>query len=111
MIMHITERDMAIVRALAKNNLAVTNVAKMLFMHRNTVLYHIRKIERLTGLNPLNFFDLMELMGCIEKIPCEECRFNDKCIRLIETIDGDKHNHHRLGWCSKAERKDGDSNG
>ena len=31
-------------------------------MHRNSVYHHIWMIQRDTGMNPLNFYDLVELL-------------------------------------------------
>ena len=34
-------------------------------MHRNTVAYHIERIKKITGKNPLDFWDLCELTKII----------------------------------------------
>lgn len=47
---------------LAKNNLNTAATAREMFMHRNTVDYHIRMVYRNTGKNPLNFYDLLALL-------------------------------------------------
>ena len=47
-----TNLEAVIVIAMVKNNLNVTAVANTLPMQRNTVLYHLDKIERETKLNP-----------------------------------------------------------
>ena len=51
-----------IITKLATNNINAAATARAMFMHRNTVDYHIRMIYRNTGLNPLNFYDLCELL-------------------------------------------------
>ena len=51
-----------VIKKLAKNNLNVTDTAKDMIMHRNTVYHHIQMIRRNTSLNPLNFYDLCELL-------------------------------------------------
>lgn len=58
--MTITQAE--IITKLAKNNINAAATARAMFMHRNTVDYHIRMIYRNTGLNPLNFYDLCELL-------------------------------------------------
>lgn len=58
--MTITQAE--IIAKLAKNNINAAATARAMFMHRNTVDYHIRMIYRNTGLNPLNFYDLCELL-------------------------------------------------
>lgn len=49
-------------RLMVKNNLNVTAVANTLPMQRNTVLYHLDKIERETKLNPRHIHDLIDLL-------------------------------------------------
>ena len=56
------EIDAEIILALADNNMNESETARMLFMHRNTVVYHIGKVKKLTGLDPTNFYDLCKLV-------------------------------------------------
>lgn len=51
-----------IIRGLADNNLNTTTTAKALYMGRRTIWTYINRIHKLTGLNPLKFWDLIELM-------------------------------------------------
>ena len=55
------EIDAEIILALADNNMNESETARMLYMHRNTVVYHIGKVKKLTGLDPTNFYDLHKL--------------------------------------------------
>lgn len=55
------EIDAEIILALADNNMNESETARMLYMHRNTVVYHIGKVKKLTGLDPTNFYDLYKL--------------------------------------------------
>lgn len=57
-----SETDWASILALAANNMNVSQTAVALYMHRNTLVYHIQKVKRKTGLDPLNFYDLVELV-------------------------------------------------
>ena len=57
-----TPLDREIIKGLADNDMSIMAVAKSMFMHRNTVLYHIDKVQRETGLDPRNFYDLAELL-------------------------------------------------
>ena len=43
------------------NNLSITKTAKALFMHRNTLLYRLGKIRKITGLDPKKFDDAVQL--------------------------------------------------
>ena len=45
--------------ALFKNNLNLSETSRGAFLHRNTLLYRIEKIYKLTGLNVRNFEDAM----------------------------------------------------
>lgn len=56
------ERDFCIILTLAKNNMRATETSYDLDVHRGTVLYRIEKIKKLTGLDPMNFYDLHELV-------------------------------------------------
>ena len=51
-----------VIMALAKNNMNTTATAKDLCFHRNSIYHHIGMIRRNTGLNPLNFYDLCDLL-------------------------------------------------
>jgi carbohydrate diacid regulator len=44
-----------------KCNLSVNQTAKQLYVHRNTITYRLDQVEKLTGLNPRNFYDAMYL--------------------------------------------------
>lgn len=51
-----------IIKALADNDMKVSEVARALFMHRNTILYNVARIKKITDKDPLNFFDLHDLV-------------------------------------------------
>ena len=48
---------------LADNHMNVSEVARILCYHRNTIMYHIGQIKKETGKDPLNLDDLAELLG------------------------------------------------
>jgi len=48
-------------KAYMENNASLAAVADQLFMHRNTVTNQLKKIEEITGLNPLELEDKMKL--------------------------------------------------
>ena len=54
--------DFEVVVEFAKNNMNVSETSRYLFMHRNTVVYRLERIKNDTGLNPLNFFELVQLL-------------------------------------------------
>lgn len=47
----------ACIEAFFKNNLNIAETSRNAFLHRNTLLYRIDKIHKLTGLNIRNFED------------------------------------------------------
>lgn len=53
-----------------KVSLNISEAASKLFIHRNTLLYRLSKIEKLTGFDPRNFSDAMNLftMVSVEKV-------------------------------------------
>lgn len=61
-----------IIKALADNDMKVSEVARALFMHRNTVLYNVERIKKITDKDPLNFFDLHDLVMEVKEY--ERCR-------------------------------------
>lgn len=58
----LTKTQAEVIVKMAKNNINAAATAREMFMHRNTVDYHIRMIQRNTGKNPLNFYDLQDLL-------------------------------------------------
>lgn len=64
----LTKNQAEVIVGMAKNNINAAATARDMFMHRNTIDYHIRMIYRNTGKNPLNFYDLMELLPMAQKI-------------------------------------------
>lgn len=51
-----------IINTLADCNMNVQKTANKMNYHRNTIVYHLQKIENKTGLNPMNFYDLAKLL-------------------------------------------------
>jgi DNA-binding PucR family transcriptional regulator len=51
-----------IILALADCKMNVSEVSRQLYMHRGTVAYQIERIKKLTGKDPLNFYDLHDLV-------------------------------------------------
>ena len=61
------EKDMcklrySIILALADSKMRVAAAARKLHMHHTTVLYHIKFIKGVTGKDPMNFYDLVDLV-------------------------------------------------
>lgn len=60
--------DAEIILALASYDMNTNKVARQLFMNRNTVVYHLDKVYRQTGLNPRKFYDLIELVKLAQEV-------------------------------------------
>ena len=57
-----TERQTEVILTLADCNMNTYETARRLYLHRTCVSYHISRIKEITGLNPLNFYDLIKLV-------------------------------------------------
>ena len=79
------ELDVQVVLALADNRMNVSEAARVLYMHRNGVSYRIKKIRRITGLDPLNFYDLYKLVEMVGD--CVFCR-EEICVNTDCTLCG-----------------------
>lgn len=53
---------MSSVISLFENDLNVSQTARAMFMHRNTLNYRLNKVRDITGLNPCSFIDAVELL-------------------------------------------------
>lgn len=62
------KEDAHIVVAMVNHNMNVTDVARAIFTHRNTVLYHLNKVKQQTGLDPRRFYDLVELVKMAQEV-------------------------------------------
>ena len=60
--MKLTEREKQVVIAYAENDNNMRKTAKALYMAQPNVFYHIEQIQKRTGLNARNFFDLGKLL-------------------------------------------------
>ena len=89
------ERDANIILALAEKRMNATEVSRAVFMHRNSVVYHIEKIKRITGLNPLDFYDLHRLLQMLKK---EDVRLEEK------QATSDKASEENKRWIPVTER-------
>lgn len=58
-ILEIEEKDMVTINTFFEKNLNVSETARELYMHRNTLVYHLEKLERTTGLDIRRFDEAM----------------------------------------------------
>jgi len=61
-----TERQKDIICALAECDMCASRAAEKLFMCQQNVSYHISQIHKITGKHPQKFYDLLELLSCVE---------------------------------------------
>jgi carbohydrate diacid regulator len=53
--------DAKMIVAFARCNMKIKVAANTIFYNKNSLTYHFNRVRRETGLNPRNFFDLVEL--------------------------------------------------
>ena len=61
----LTVEDKEIIETYAECDMNRTKTSEMLYLHSNTVVYHLNKIFKKTGLNPRKFYDLNRLLKII----------------------------------------------
>lgn len=79
MSIEIDPTDRRILEAFAANGMRTGQIAKQLYMHRNTVIYHLNRLEKKTGLNAFDFYDLQKLLDITR--PAQRCKWicEDEC--------------------------------
>ena len=60
--------DYRIIRELTNNGMKITKVAPNVYLARKTIYYRCEKIKRITGLDPLDFWDLLKLYRKFEGV-------------------------------------------
>ena len=59
----LSQKEIDCLRSLANHNLCASAAAKEMHYHRNTVIYHLDRVQEKTGLDPFKFYDLTQLLG------------------------------------------------
>ena len=57
-----TNHEKEIIKTLADCDMNVLKTARVMHYHRSTIAYHLRSIKKKTGMDPLNFYDLVRLL-------------------------------------------------
>lgn len=57
----INETLLETLKAFFDNNLSILKTAKVIYVHRNTSLYRLRRVKEITGLDPKKFDDAVQL--------------------------------------------------
>lgn len=60
--MKMTEFEIKMIKTFAECDMSLQMAANKLYVHRNTLTYHIEKIKQQTGLDARRFYDLCELL-------------------------------------------------
>ena len=56
-----------IIEAMAEQSLNISDVARAVYLDRNTVRYHLSIIEVMTGIDPKSFYGLEKLLTMVRK--------------------------------------------
>ena len=68
------EETVTIINAFFDNNLNISETARQLFVHRNTLVYRLEKLHQVTGLDLRNFDDAVELKLAMMIAGCMKAR-------------------------------------
>lgn len=60
------DRDKKLLKTYAENNMSMKKTGCAVYLHYNSIRYRFRLIQRETGLNPRNFYDLEKLLAMID---------------------------------------------
>ena len=60
--MKMTEFELKMIKMLAECDMSLQKAANKLYVHRNTLTYHIEKIKQRTRLDARRFYDLLKLL-------------------------------------------------
>lgn len=63
--MNLTDEEVTLAKLMAEHSMNVTEVARQMYVHRNTLIYRIEKIKKKTGLDIRKFYDLYEVLLAI----------------------------------------------
>lgn len=60
------DRDKKLLKTYAENNMSMKKIGNAVYLHYNSIRYRFRLIQRETGLDPRNFYDLEKLLAIID---------------------------------------------
>ncbi len=72
---------MNLINAFFKNNLNLSETARQMFVHRNTLVYRIEKLHQMTGLDLRNFDEAVELKIAMMVASCLRARLKEDEVR------------------------------
>jgi carbohydrate diacid regulator len=59
-------------KAFFDNNLSISKTAQVIYVHRNTLLYRLRRVKEITGLDPKKFDDAVQLRIALKMMTYQE---------------------------------------
>lgn len=62
----LSELRQNIIIALADNRMNLSKTARQMYMSRNAAVYHLEQIKKITGKDPLDFYQLYDLALCVK---------------------------------------------
>ena len=68
----INETLLETLKAFFDNNLSISKTAQVIYVHRNTLLYRLRRIKEITGLDPKKFDDAVQLRMALKMMTYQE---------------------------------------
>lgn len=75
----LSPEQVQMVRAIANSNMVLSRAARAMHRCRQGLQYHLDKVFELTGLNPMNFYDLNKLLQLIDDVE-QEKRYRYYCL-------------------------------
>lgn len=110
----LTETEREVIIAYAENNMSTNATAEKLFRHWNGVSYILGRVQKKTGLDPRDFFDLNKLVAIaagtdvFEVTRCHDCEHskhaytNDAGVKICPATG---IFFHKDDYCSYAKRR------
>lgn len=68
----INETLLETLKAFFDNNLSISKTAQVIYVHRNTLLYRLRRVKEITGLDPKKFDDAVQLRIALKMMTYQE---------------------------------------
>lgn len=126
-VYRLSEVRREVILAFADCNMNLSEVGRKLYMHHNTVKYHLERTKAITGIDPCNFYGLVDLVRMIKyspnkenggqimpKIVCDDCeglfegskyaRFCPECRRRRQSEYAKKRDLNKIGNAGRSKK-------
>lgn len=88
--MTMNEIDREVVLSYARNNMNRSAAGRETFCSRTTADYHVKRVKKITGLDPREFLDLIKLVRIIiREEPVLDEKDREFCARFILAVEGE----------------------